>query len=211
MHPSRRSALALLLVSLAVHSTQALSDNKEQSATPRPLVGLALNGFLLGSNEFSGTLSFFPRQLPIEIAIPVYHGSFTDYEQSDIDLRLRYYLRRNQPYNTSHGASGMYVSLDARYSKLQGLTRIEFNNTNSRTERYYDNTSKLGIGVGLGIRGVFYYKWKVYFGASLNFGRYLTGDHDLFSNRGLGVWSSGGTSDDRNYVDLEFLKVGMVF
>jgi hypothetical protein len=67
-----------------------------------------------------------------------------------------------------------------------------------------DTETKLGLGVGLGYR-FFSYK-GLYWGASLNVGRYLIGERDRFRGSFFGL-----DADNESIIDVDLLMFGWAF
>lgn len=162
-----------------------------------------------GQKSLSGGYSYFDTDKGVEIAVPFVYandrllGSYFDDRDKDerlvtmtTDIHFRKYL--------NHRIGGMYISGFARHAYLRGM-EDEFNlGANETAERITEN--KLGLGVGIGYRS--FSESGIYWGASLNFGRYVLGDSDIFAD------SDGISSDitDSEFIfDVELLKFGYVF
>lgn len=159
----------------------------------------------------SGGFSLFNVDRDAEIAFPFYYGKseaedfeagFGDIDFTEItqDIHYRYFLGNTQ--------NGFYLSGFARGAYLDGvLGEYVFDNLGDSTgtaSDARDTEAKLGLGVGLGYR-FFSYK-GLYWGASLNVGRYLIGKSDRFRGSFFGL-----DADNESIIDVEMLKFGWAF
>ncbi len=161
--------------------------------------GIELNPFYLmistlgEGNELvlSATGSYFDHKNGVEIAIPISHMRFsTDgLKQQTIDIHYRKFLNQE--------IGSLYLSLFSRLAKLEGETRYD--------QKYnYAKQLKVGVGAGIGFR--VFSKFGLYWGASINLGRYLTDDNKNFSIDSFAI------TDDAPYIfDIEFFKFGYYF
>jgi hypothetical protein len=148
--------------------------------------------------SLSGGFSLFGVNRHAEIAFPLYYSNPEnpkDLKEWTIDCHYRYFLGNTQ--------NGFYLSGFVRYAHLDGYLGDNsiFGDGPSDVK---GSENKVGIGVGLGYRK-FSYK-GLYWGASLSFGRYLTGENDRFYGSFLSY------DDDKKFIiDVEFLKFGWAF
>ncbi len=201
--PGHFTRLLALLLALAGHTTALSSElphNKHWGVELNPF-----RFFAVGDHAVSGGFAYFDHTRRVEIAMPIFYqydnsSSFPDetYRETTVDLHYRKYLGKR--------LQGIYLSAFLRYAHLYG---------NAYATRRYDGQGnyvlggkrtedKLGAGLGIGLRAFF--DNGVYLGASLMFGRYLTGNQDIFSG------DDDITSEDgRQIVDIELLKIGYAF
>lgn len=159
----------------------------------------------------SGGFSLFNVDRDAEISFPFYYGKseandfeagFGDIDFTEItqDIHYRYFLGNTQ--------NGFYLSGFARGAYLDGvLGNYVFDNlgdTTGSARDARDTEIKLGVGVGLGYR-FFSYK-GLYWGTSLNVGRYLIGESDRFRGSYFGL-----DADEETIIDVELLKFGWAF
>ena len=159
----------------------------------------------------SGGFSLFNVDRDAEIAFPFYYGKseaqdfeagYSDIDFTEItqDVHYRYFLGNTQ--------NGFYLSAFARGAYLDGvLGEYVFDNigdTTGTARDARDTEAKLGLGVGLGYR-FFSYK-GLYWGTSLNLGRYVIGESDRFRGSFFSV-----DADNETIIDVELLKFGWAF
>jgi hypothetical protein len=181
----------------SIDIAQPLADRKH---------GVELNLFRIlawenDSRSFSATYSYFDTRRNVEWAIPVFY-QWSDDEESyegeaftsstaNIDLHYRRYL--------GHRLDGLYLSGFSRITRVAGLEEEDGETQSSEV--------KFGIGVGVGWRKISHN--GLYWGTSLSFGRYLTGESDIYESPDHNV---GASIDDAEYIiDVEFLKFGYSF
>lgn len=179
--------------------------------------GIEFNLFRLllwdeGEKALSGTYSRFYADDNVEIAIPFMYSSgrqhsyafgsagqpsgfatVGDLESYTVDMHYRKYL--------GHRLDGFYLSGFTRVAHLNGALEQNVNEP-YRT----DSETKLGVGVGIGYR--IFSRSGLYWGMSLNVGRYLTGDSDVFEDSDS---ASADIDDSSIIVDIEFFKFGYAF
>jgi hypothetical protein len=162
----------------------------------------------------SGGVSLFNVDRHAEIAFPFMYSksksqdidgawadslSDVDFTEFTQDVHYRYFLGNTQ--------NGFYLSGFARGAWLSGIKGESvfdvFDSTANRGN-VRDNEMKLGVGVGLGFRK-FSYK-GLYWGASLNLGRYVLGESDKFRGGFLTL-----DNDSEFIFDVELLKFGWAF
>ena len=150
---------------------------------------------------FSGGFSLFDVTRNAEIAFPVYYSNPDDgVTFFNTDCHYRHFLGNTQ--------NGFYLSGFARYTNLTGYEKIE-GNDNYDDDFWSDDkekgdkisNSKLGVGVGIGYRK--FSKSGLYWGCSLNLGRYILGENEIFYDDSL--------VDQKFIVNVEFLKFGFAF
>jgi hypothetical protein len=166
--------------------------------------GIELNIFRLllmdKAVSLSGSFSIFSVNRHAEIAFPVYFSNPDDpMDLSDltVDCHYRYFLGNTQ--------NGMYLSGFARFAHLDGYpgdNSLYHSEGTAAENRIIEN--KIGAGVGIGYRK-FSYK-GLYWGASLNLGRYFFGKNDRFYGSSLSY-----DDDNEIIIDVEFLKFGWAF
>jgi hypothetical protein len=165
--------------------------------------GIELNPFRLlvidKMSTISGGVSFFAINRNAEVAFPFYFqfpqesSDLTDYT---LDCHYRYFLGNTQ--------NGFYVSTFLRYAYLYGVLGDDYLIDDRTLSDRKGEQNKLGFGFGLGVR-IFSYK-GLYWGASLNFGRYFVGKNNQFKSNVLAF------DDDNEYIlDVELLKFGWAF
>ncbi len=166
-----------------------------------------------GQRSLSGGYSYFDHKNKVEIAVPwIYHNdNHEDYYEAisdekllsvNVGLHYRKYL--------SHRLSGFYISGFARMNHMKGVE------DNSYGFYYYDvsppesiektSETKLGLGVGIGYRA--FSSDGFYWGVSLNVGRYIVGETDVFESTDTGF---AELDDNEIIVDIELLKFGYAF
>lgn len=162
--------------------------------------------------SFSAGFSLFNVDRNAELSFPFFYGrsesdldggyeGFSDVDFMEItqDAHYRHFLGNSQ--------NGFYLSAFARFAYMEGILGISLFDgfiENGESGNYRSSEGKLGGGVGIGYRK-FSYK-GLYWGCSLNFGRYFIGDHDRF--RG-GFFSMD--ADEEFIFDVEMLKFGWAF
>lgn len=166
--------------------------------------GIELNIFRLllidKAVSLSGTFSMFGINRHAEIAFPVYYSNPDDpmdLSALTVDCHYRYFLGNTQ--------NGMYLSGFARFAHLDGYpgdNSLYHSEGTAAEGRISEN--KIGAGVGIGYRK-FSYK-GLYWGASLNLGRYFIGKNDRFYGNFLSY-----DDDNEIIIDVEFLKFGWAF
>ena len=182
---------------------------KEQKNSPleNKSYGVEINPFrlLLMSKGFSlsGGFALFNVTRVAEINFPLLYSKPEDdksYREFDAACHFRYFLGNTQ--------NGFYLSAFTQYTLLTGYDRKDWITTlfDTTTNLGPRNTSnRWGLGFGLGFRK-FSYK-GLYWGSSLNFGRYLLKDNKRFYGEFLDL-----ISNDVDYIiDFEFLKFGWAF
>ena len=166
--------------------------------------GVELNIFRLllmdKAVSLSGGFSLFGVGRHAEIAFPIYYSNPEnpmDLNELTVDCHYRYFLGNTQ--------NGMYLSGFARFARLEGYpgdNNLFHSDGTSGEGRISEN--KIGAGVGIGYRK-FSYR-GLYWGASLNLGRYFIGENGRF----YGSWLSYD-DDNEIIIDVEFLKFGWAF
>lgn len=164
--------------------------------------GIEFNFFRLltvsKSKTLSGTVSLFNVNRNAELAFPFYYSNPSlkhDLNVFTLDTHFRYFLGNTQ--------NGFYLSAFGRYAHLKGYLE----NYNYVSHSYYTDNhteNKFGIGIGLGYR-YFSYK-RLYWGTSFSYGRYITGDNNIFYEDLFTV-----TEDEQQIWDFELLKFGLAF
>lgn len=168
--------------------------------------------YLENGMSFSAGFSLFNLDRNAEIAFPfLYSRSESDLEgnyegSADLDFmeitqdaHYRYFLGNTQ--------NGFYLSAFARFAFMEGvLGESIFDGWIGEGESGNRRSSegKLGGGVGMGYRK-FSYK-GLFWGCSLNFGRYFIGDHDRFRGGFFNM-----DADEESILDVEILKFGWAF
>ena len=149
--------------------------------------------------SLSGSFSLFGVSRHSEVAFPWFYSNPEDQKDLNewtIDCHYRDFLGNTQ--------NGFYLSVFVRYAHLEGYLGNNWLIDTTEPDDVKDSENKVGIGVGLGYRK-FSYK-GLYWGASLSFGRYITGKHNKFYGNFLAI------DDDQNFIiDVEFLKFGWAF
>jgi hypothetical protein len=161
--------------------------------------------------SFSGGFSLFGVDRGAEIAFPFLYSrseidasgpeeeslANIDFTEITQDIHYRYFLGNTQ--------NGFYLSGFARGAYLEGvLLEFAFGDSEPGTTESRDSETKLGLGVGLGYR-FFSYK-GLYWGASLNLGRYVLGENDRFRGSYFPL-----DADQAFIIDVELLKFGWAF
>jgi hypothetical protein len=152
------------------------------------------------SLTLSGGVSLFSVNRRVEIAFPLYYSNPKDpkdLQEWTADCHLRYFLGNTQ--------NGFYLSAFARFARLNGYLS-DTNETlfSDAPVSGKDSQSKLGIGFGLGYRKFSYH--GLYWGASFSIGRYLSGENGKFYGKMVSY-----DDDERQILDIEFLKFGWAF
>ncbi|NCP84090.1 MAG: hypothetical protein GW823_04165 [Bacteroidetes bacterium] len=194
--------------SAKLDSILALQKQMNERLDRNPLktktFGVEVNLFrLLSFDEaytFSAGLSFFDIDRRSEIAFPLYvQIAQDDYELTAITLdgHYRYFLSNRQ--------GGFYVSAFSRFAFLNGQkNNYDYYYDDISTKNDRESIVKVGLGIGIGYR-IFSYK-GIYWGTSLNVGRYFIGKNDHFYSSFLEI------NDDATMIlDIEFLKFGWAF
>lgn len=163
--------------------------------------------------SISGGLSLFNLHRQAEISLPFFYSrsntsnisgsladslSDLDFTEFTQDIHYRYFLGNTQ--------NGFYLSGFARAAWLSGILGYsEFDNFGSDDGQDVRETeTKFGVGVGLGFRKFSY--GGLYWGASLNIGRYLLGENDRFRGGFLEY-----DNDAELIFDVELFKFGWAF
>ncbi len=197
-----------LSVSSKIDSVYILQKKMYKEIRNEPLsnkrYGVEFNIFRLlmieESVSLSGGFSLFGVNRQAEIAFPIFYSSPEDpkdLKELTIDCHFRYFLGNTQ--------NGFYLSGFTRYAYLRGYLGddgLHFFDDETVDTRSCEN--KIGIGVGVGYRK-FSYK-GLYWGVSLNFGRYIIGKNDKFYGSFL-----SNDDDSKTIMDFEFLKFGFAF
>jgi len=197
-----------LSVSSKLDSIYVLQKKMYKEMKDEPLAnkryGVEFNIFRLimmeESVNLSGGFSLFGVNRQTEIAFPVYYSNpdnSKDLKEFTIDCHLRYFLGNTQ--------NGFYISGFTRYARLSGyLGDSDLDLFEAETIGKKSVENKIGIGVGVGFRK-FSYK-GLYWGMSLNFGKYIIGENNKFYGNFLSY-----DDDDKTIIDFEFLKFGYAF
>jgi hypothetical protein len=150
--------------------------------------------------SLSGGFSLFGVNRHAEIAFPIYYSNPEDpkdLKELTIDCHYRYFLGNTQ--------NGLYLSGFVRYAHLDGyLGDNDLFHSDVTNADIKISENKMGAGVGIGYRK-FSYK-GLYWGTSLNFGRYFIGKNDQFYGIFLPI-----DDDNKIIIDVEFLKFGWAF
>lgn len=188
----RKIALTTFLFATSVMSdiSQANTFFNDIEQAQKPLIfGAELNPVtFIASNDsrvyFNAGVSIFNRNTSSEIAIPIdYKNIQNDGEQFTAFSVSAHYRK--------------FLNKDIRGYYFSGVTRLTTINS---------DTTKLGIGFGIGYRKFF--DSGLYWGWSVVLGRYL-GDNDQYED---GSISGFDIIEDRAVmVDVELLKVGLTF
>ncbi len=204
---AKRSAFFVLAVTLIVAKPHiAIAD-----------LGFALNPFyafsaITGDDSddvrFSGEISYFHKQ-NYELAVPLFYSylAISDLENKahskveSVDVVLRKYAG-----NLSNDHYQKYLGIFVRYTGLTGPSWTSIGLSPPESEL---TTSKYGVGLNLGIRK--FYKRHLgtfYWGASLFYGKYLTGKHDIIKTEQQLLTED---HDSERIFDFEFAKIGYLF
>lgn len=188
---------------------QASLSKQIQEVDAYPLAGrkygVEFNFFRLLNYEnnrtLSGGLSLFGVNRNAEIAFPFY---FETSDKDDVyDLRV-YTLDAHYRNFLGDKQKGFYISAFARYAHLRGTLGDDFYFGNQPAFAETGSENKLGVGVGIGYRVFSQRNW--YWGTSLNVGRYIVGENDLFAGDPIEL-----SDDDEFIFDVEFFKFGWAF
>ena len=155
--------------------------------------------FLDEAIVLSGGFSFFNIDRKAEIAFPIHYSKPEDPESVNeftLDCHYRHFLGNTQ--------NGFYLSGFTRYAHLSGYAGDNFEFLTSDTPTTQTTENKIGIGIGLGYRK-FSYR-GLYWGVSLNLGRYIIGENDKFHD---GFFSMD--NDSKMIFNMELLKFGWAF
>ncbi len=178
-----------IFIFLSLANAASLPKEKKFGVETNPFYLLVISS---GEDTMlSGTFSYFDHKNNAEIAVPIHvmHLGNSNYKQETIDVHYRKFLNDR--------VGGFYLSGFARVARLRGETDY------SKDYKYAKQT-KLGTGVGIGVR--IFSSFGLYWGASLSLGRYLTGDNDTFRSDTLII------TDDQPYIfDIELFKFGYSF
>ncbi|MFP4547911.1 MAG: hypothetical protein ACLFQM_07245 [Fidelibacterota bacterium] len=157
------------------------------------------------SVSFSGGFSLFDVSRNAEISFPVFYEKPEEgITKFTTECHYRHFLSNTQ--------NGLYIAGFTRLDKLNGTEKIVNKTTDQRPkgngalEQEFmkgDNIShlKFGIGVGIGFRR--FSPSGIYWGCSLNVGRYILGENDVFYHDAL--------VDSKYIVSAELLKFGVAF
>ncbi|MBN2279044.1 MAG: hypothetical protein JXQ65_00525 [Candidatus Marinimicrobia bacterium] len=151
--------------------------------------------------SISGGFSLFNITRQAEVAFPLFYNNPNDgVSFFTADCHYRHFLGNTQ--------NGFYLSGFTRYANLSGHEKIKNDGINDDDFWYEDSEkgekitrSKFGVGVGLGYRK--FSKSGLYWGCSLNLGRYIIGENEVFYE--------GPMIDQKFIVNVEFLKFGFAF
>jgi hypothetical protein len=201
--PQDRAADSAKIDSILMLQKKMYGETKNEPLAGRKF-GVELNIFRLllmdKALSLSGSFSLFGANRHAEVAFPVYYSNPDDpmdLNDLTVDCHYRYFLGNTQ--------NGMYLSGFARFAHLDGYPgdNDPFDSDGSAAGgRILED--KIGAGVGIGYRR-FSYK-GLYWGASLNLGRYFIGKNDRFYGSLLSY-----DDDNEIIVDIEFLKFGWAF
>jgi len=191
------------LDSIYVLQKKMYTDVKNQPLADKKF-GVEFNLFRLlmmeESVSLSGGFSLFGINRQTEIAFPVFYSNpdeKEDLNEFTIDCHVRYFLGNSQ--------NGFYISGFTRYAHLEGyLGDSGLHLFEDETVGKRSTENKIGVGVGVGFRK-FSYK-GLYWGMSLNFGKYIYGENNKFYGSFLSL-----DDDEKTIVDFEFLKFGYAF
>lgn len=162
-----------------------------------------------GERTLSGTYSRFDTDSNVEIAVPVMYsagdqddGYFINGQPRNadelrsvtVDVHYRQYL--------GHRLDGFYLSGFTRVAHLDGSLNYDYMNDRFQSAR----ETKMGVGVGLGYRIIS--RSGLYWGMSVNLGRYFVGDSDIFEDSDS---LSANLDDEEVIFDIEFFKFGYAF
>ena len=169
---------------------------------------------LTEQTSVSGGVSLFNVSRNAEISLPFFYSKSTtsdisgpladslsdvDFTEFTQDVHYRYFMGNTQ--------NGFYLSGFARgafLSGIQGKTEFDAFDTTQSGKNVRATEGKLGVGVGLGYRK-FSYR-GLYWGASLNIGRYMIGENDKFRNGFISF-----DNDAEVIFDVELFKFGWAF
>lgn len=155
----------------------------------------------------SGTFSLFSVSRSAELAFPIFyqHGtkrtteSFynNSYEVPltllNLDATYRRFLGRHQ--------DGFYFSVGTRYTYIKGIEGTDFLFFSSNSSGPEVTTRKVGAYFGIGYR--YFTQSGFYWGTSLIYGRYFSGDQQDIQEVTF--------DDSKTIIDIELLKFGFVF
>jgi hypothetical protein len=151
------------------------------------------------NHTFSSTFSLFSYKRDVEIAFPFFYNNSDNspIRQITLDCQYRKFLGNTQ--------TGFFITGFIRYANLHGEYGDWWDIQGWNDEDNGIGTeNKVGIGFGFGYRK-FSYK-GFYWGTSLNLGRYLIGESDLFKSSPL--WYD---NDSEFIFNFEFFKFGYAF
>ena len=134
--------------------------------------------------SFAGSLSIFPANKNIEIAIPLAFKSDTEFwgqATFRMDVQYRYFLGKHR--------KGIYIMTGVRHGTFDGYAG------DSWDEVPEENYTKQGISFGVGYR--LFAKSGIYWGTSFYIGKYISGPTTEWGN-------------DR-FMNIEFFKFGKTF
>ncbi len=137
--------------------------------------------------SFSASISMFPKDKNIEIAMPIALKSIEGNDRQArfrIDLLYRYFLGKHR--------KGRYIMWGLRHADFR---EYDYND-NSDSYVMLDEYSRQGISFGIGSRK--FSESGIYWGWSFYAGKYLTGYDDDDYN-------------DSVFINFEFLKFGITF
>ena len=176
--------------SLAVLIVEGKNEILEEVKYFDPLIdkrgGIEINPLytLLYSEDglsFSGTISIFPKNKNIEIAIPLaYKSDALDALQAKfrMDIQYRYFLGKHR--------KGIYI--------MSGFRHATFDDEDLWLDSQEKGYNRQGITFGVGYR--IFAKNGIYWGASFYAGKYISGEERI---------------DNDQFMNIEFFKFGHTF
>ncbi len=165
----------------------------------------------------SGGFSIFDHKRNVEYAFPIFYQNTSDdnywsenggrnssLRVTTLDFHYRAFL--------GDRLNGFYMSAFTRLAHLKGSIACDYSSMpasppeksspdNFVCDSAAGSETKLGVGVGIGFR-IFSSK-RIYWGASLSAGRYITGEKHNFEQNSM--------DDEAPIIDVEFLKFGWAF
>src|SRR6056297_390117 len=147
------------------------------------------------SVSFSGGFSLFDVARNAEISFPVYYEKPEDgITTFTADCHYRHFLNNSQ--------NGFFIACFSHLAALEGAAKLSNEDPEGARQKFVkgENTSHLKLGVGIGIGFRRFSQSGIYWGCSLNVGRYILGDDDVFYHDAL--------VDSKYILSAELLKFG---
>jgi hypothetical protein len=189
------------ILALQKQMNEKLDNNPLKNKT----IGFEVNLFRVlyidDAFTFSGGVSLFDIDRRAEIAFPFYiqlPQSNLELTALTVDGHYRFFLGKRQ--------DGFYVSAFSRLAYLNGISNDNYyyDVVNDMISGKKESVFKIGLGIGIGYR-IFSYR-GIYWGTSLNVGRYIIGKNENFYSSFLDL-----NDDEKMILDIELLKFGWAF
>jgi len=152
---------------------------------------------------FSGGVSLFNINRHVELAFPIFYSHtknevddeyIESLQQFTLDCHYRKFLGKAQ--------KGLFISGFIKYANIRGTKEDDWYNYE---DPKHSIENKIGIGFGIGYR--IFSEMGLYWGISINIGRYIIGENDIFDEDEFFLFDN----DIAMIYNFELLKFGWAF